>query len=135
MKLKYYLLISLLVIPNFTHAGSDRLIMGLSLEAMEARQLIHIKFVDGNNIPLASDLLKRGKVMIDGCNNTPLVLGLDYKYGYYSESKMVGIYLSSNIWRNHEVCIELPGYTPINEQFSDKNIAHSLLRTVTKQGN
>ncbi|VAW86342.1 hypothetical protein MNBD_GAMMA18-1825 [hydrothermal vent metagenome] len=132
MKPKYYLLILLLVMPTLVNAGSDRLIMGLSFEAMEARQLIHIKFVDDNNNPISSELLKQGKVMVDGCNNKPLVLGLDYKYGYYSQPKVVGLYLSSNVWRNHEVCISLPGYTPIKEQFSDKNIAHSLLRTVIK---
>lgn len=133
MKSKHYLLILLLIIPNLVNAGSDRLIMGLSFEAMEARQLIHIKFVDDNNNPIGSEILKQGKVMVDSCNNRPLILGQDYKYGYYSQPKVVGIYLSSNIWRNHEVCISLPGYTPVKEQFSDKNIAHSLLRTVTKQ--
>ncbi len=132
MKLTRYFLPLLIGMPLLVQAGSDRLIMGVPLEVIQAKQLIHIQFIDNNGTPLGSNLLKQGKVMVGSCDTKPLVLGTDYKYGYFPSPKKVGIYLDSNVWRDREVCISLPGYAPVKERFGDDSIAHSLVRTVTK---
>lgn len=132
-KINYLALLLFLAIPTIASAGSDRLIMGLSLDTVQARQLVHVKFIDsGDGSAVSSQLLKEGRVMLDGCNTTPLILGVDYKYGYYPKPKKVGIYLPPKVWRGHQVCISLPGYKPIKEQFDDNSITHSLDRVVTK---
>ncbi len=132
MKRTRFFLALLISMPLLVQAGSDRLIMGVPLEVIQAKQLIHIQFIDSSGSPLGSKLLKQGKVMVNGCDTKPLVLGMDYKYGYFPSPKKVGIYLDSNVWRDREVCISLPGYAPFKELFGDDSIAHSLVRTVTR---
>ena len=129
---RYLLLLLLLTMPPLLFAGSEELIMYMPITKMEERGLIHLKLIDDKGNAQSGPQLKEAVINLDSCDSPPLKLGYDYYYGYYPSPKKVGLVIPRAAWRNHQLCIQLPGYKPLIRSFEEGDVAKTLSETLLK---
>lgn len=133
-RLRYLLLLLLLTLPVLSHAGAQGLIMHMPINTMKEHGLIHLELIDEKDSAKSGSQLKEALLYLDNCDAalTPLKLGYDYYYGYYPSSRKVGLVIPPAVWRNHQLCIQLPGYQPLIRSFEEGDIANTLTESLFK---
>ncbi len=109
-------------------AGSERLVMVMSVQKMSHDQLVHVRFQDNQGHPLHSDVMKRLAVRRGNCDTgRELLMPEDYKFGFSPEKEM-GIYLSPQAWKDASLCFSDPEFGQLQTTVTRKDVGQSIVR-------
>lgn len=109
-------------------AGSERLVMVMSVQKMTQYQLVHVRFKDTNGNALSSKVMKRLVIRSGDCDSgAEYVMPEDYRFGY-SPKKEMGIYLPAQSWKNKKLCFTDSEYGQLTTTVSDKEAGLSVVR-------
>jgi len=109
-------------------AGSERLVMVMSVQKMSHNQLVHVRFQDNQGHPLHSDVMKRLAIRRGDCDTgRELLMPEDYKFGF-SPKKEMGIYLSPQAWKDAPLCFSDPEFGRLQTTVSRKDVGQSIVR-------
>ena len=120
--------VTLISAPQASFAGSTRLIMTMTSKRMVQEQLIHVRFLDPNNVALESEVLKQMVIREKDCTSGHAIeIELDYKIGYDPDHKLVGIYLYPSAWKDKFLCFSTPSQGKVERVFTEKDAdGHSI---------
>ncbi len=109
-------------------AGSERLVMVMSVQKMSHDQLVHVRFQDNQGHALRSDVMKRLAVRRGNCDTgRELLMPEDYKFGFSPEKEM-GIYLSPQAWKDASLCFSDPEFGRLQTTVTREDIGQSIVR-------
>ncbi len=109
-------------------AGSERLVMVMSVQKMSHDQLVHVRFQDNQGHSLHSDVMKRLAVRRGNCDTgRELLMPEDYKFGFSPEKEM-GIYLSPQAWKDAALCFSDPEFGQLQTTVTRKDVGQSIVR-------
>jgi len=108
--------IAMLGMVPCSHAGSDRLIMSMSVQRMDQEDLVHVRFVGPDDAALESNVLGRMEIREQNCSSGNILKIIDdYKIGYAPKSMLVGIYLYPQAWKSKKLCFSIQNLGKIEQ--------------------
>ena len=124
----FTLMLAAMALLSPAQAGSERLIMVMSVQKMSHYQLVHVRFQDSQGHPLHSDVMKRLSVRRGDCDTgQTLLMPEDYKFGF-SPKKEMGIYLSPQAWRDGTLCFTDPEFGQLQTTVTAEDVGQSIVR-------
>lgn len=109
---------AMLVMPLSSLAGSDRLIMGMTMENMNRLNLVYVRFIGPAGETLEFEALKKMVVREQDCDTGHrFEMVKDYRAGYFPQNMMIGMYLSPYAWRDRTLCFSVPGVGKVEQKF------------------
>ena len=122
------LAVSGLALLSPAQAGSERLVMVMSVQKMAQHQLVHVRFKDKQGQSLHADVMKRLVVRRGDCGSgRELRMPEDYKFGF-SPKKEMGIYLTPQIWKDAPLCFSDPEFGNLQTTIFAEEAGQSILR-------
>lgn len=120
--------LAVIALLSSAQAGSERLVMVMSVQKMSHDQLVHVRFQDNQGHSLRSDVMKRLAVHRGNCDTgRELLMPEDYKFGFSPEKEM-GIYLSPQAWKDAPLCFSDPEFGRLQTTVTRKDIGQSIVR-------
>jgi hypothetical protein len=108
--------IVMLGVAPCSYAGSDRLIMSMSVERMDQEDLVYVRFLGPDGAALESDVLSQTVIREQDCSSGNILKIIDdYKIGYAPKNMLVGIYLYPRAWKNKTLCFSIPNLGKIEQ--------------------
>ena len=116
---RFLAVVVMLSVTSLGYAGSDRLIMSMSIERMNQEDLVYVKFLGPDGAALESNALKKMVIHEQDCNSESIFkMTFDYKIGYAPENMLVGVYLYPQAWNNKVLCFSVPGLGEVTQSLN-----------------